>query len=311
MAEKTVGEPLGEKYKHYFGALAQLTKAADVIDDTNVYQPKNPDTRKIMDGMLQENLLSGSGLENKKNFQEFYKLVKEGKRGLILMEHYSNMDLPAFCYLLEKDSPEGKELSDKIVAIAGMKLNEENPMVKAWAEGFTRIVVYPSRTLAAHANTVDHQAQEARSRKINMASMRAMEDAKRRGEVILVFPSGTRYRPGEPETKKGLREIDSYLRLFDVMILVSINGSCLTINPNSPNDMLSDLVVKDVVLMTASPVIECKKFRKEIIDGLGENLEARGIDPKQQTVGRIMEILEAQHQSMEALQQEKRQKVRE
>lgn len=293
------GKPLGEHYKHYFGELARLAHAADKIDDTNVYQEWNPGTRKIMDSMVKENLLPGSGLGNRENFLEFLNQLKAGKRGLILMEHYSNMDLPVLCYLLDHDSEEGKNLSSRIVAMAGMKLNEENPMVKAWAEGFTRIVIYPSRSLAAYTNPEEHAAEEAKSRKINMASMRAMDAAKKRGQTILVFPSGTRYRPGKPETKRGLREIDSYLRMFDVMILISTNGNCLRINPETPNDMLSDLVCKDVILMTASEVIDCKSFRNQVIESLGENPEDQGIDPKQSTADKIMELLEKQHDTME------------
>ena len=304
------GIPLAEKYGHYFSSLSKLTKAASAIDETNVYQEENPATRKIMNAMIAENLLPGSSLKNREHFMELLRLVKEGKRGLILMEHYSNTDLPALCALLEQDSPEGKDLAQRIVAIAGMKLNEENPMVKAWAEGFSRIVVYPSRSLKSHIDSQEYEEEKARSRKINMASMRAMDQAKKQGKVILVFPSGTRYRPGVEETKRGLREIDSYLRLFDIMILVSINGNCLKLNPNSPNDMLSDLVDPDVVLMTASPVIECKPFRKEIIASLGENPEDRGIDPKQKTVDAVMEILDKQHTEMEPVQQELYKKVK-
>lgn len=293
------GKPLGEHYKHYFGELARLAQAADKIDDTNVYQEWNPGTRKIMDSMVKENLLPGSGLGNRENYLEFLNQLKAGKRGLILMEHYSNMDLPVLCYLLNQDSEEGKDLSSRIVAMAGMKLNEENPIVKAWAEGFTRIVIYPSRSLAAHTDPEQHAAEEAKSRKINMASMRAMDAAKKRGQTILVFPSGTRYRPGNPETKRGLREIDSYLRMFDVMILISTNGNCLRINPETPNDMLSDLVCEDVVLMTASPVMDCKSFRNDTLKELGEKPDERGIDSKQATADKIMELLEQQHDAME------------
>lgn len=293
------GKPLGEHYKHYFGELARLAQAADKIDDTNVYQEWNPGTRKIMDSMVKENLLPSSGLGNRENYLEFLNQLKAGKRGLILMEHYSNMDLPVLCYLLNQDSEEGKDLSSRIVAMAGMKLNEENPIVKAWAEGFTRIVIYPSRSLAAHTDPEQHAAEEAKSRKINMASMRAMDAAKKRGQTILVFPSGTRYRPGNPETKRGLREIDSYLRMFDVMILISTNGNCLRINPETPNDMLSDLVCEDVVLMTASPVMDCKSFRNDTLKELGEKPDERGIDSKQATADKIMELLEQQHDAME------------
>jgi len=291
------GIELRERYKHFFAELAKYAHAADKIDETNVYQEWNPGTRKIMDSMVEDNLLPGSGIENAENFKEFLNQVKDGKRGLILMEHYSNMDLPMLCYLLEHTEGDfGKDVSSRIVAMAGMKLNEENPMVKAWAEGFSRVVIYPSRSLAAYANSEEYAAEEAKSRKINMASMRAMDAAKKRGQTILVFPSGTRYRPGQPETKRGLREIDSYLRMFDVMILVSINGNCLRINPEKSNDMLADLVCKDLMILTASPVIDCKKFRNETIASLGENPE---VDPKQATVDKIMAILEQQHEECE------------
>ena len=59
------GIPLRERYKHHFGELARLAQAADKIDDTNVYQEWNPGTRKIMDSMVEDNLLPGSPLMNR------------------------------------------------------------------------------------------------------------------------------------------------------------------------------------------------------------------------------------------------------
>ncbi len=139
-------------------------------------------------------------------------------------------------------------------------------------------------------------AEEQKARKINFAAMRAMDGCKKRGQVILVFPSGTRYRPGKPETKRGLREIDSYLRLFDKMILVSINGNCLRINPDNPDDMLADILEPGKCVFTASPVIDCKEFRNNILDNLPEGVE----DPKQKTVDAVMEYLEKQHSDVGA-----------
>ena len=297
---------LREKYGKYFSLMASLTKAASKIDPSNVYEPANLGTRKIMDSMLQENLLPGSHLENLDNFKNFYDAVKEGKHGLILMEHYSNMDLPALIYFLNRlPAPWGSDLASRIVAIAGMKLNEQNPMVRAWAEGFSRIVIYPSRSLKSVENKADvpdekKTAEEKRARSINLAAMHAMDDCKKRGEVILVFPAGTRYRPGKPETKRGLREIDSYLRLFDIMILVSINGNCLRLNPANTEDMLADLVAEDVVVQAASPVIECKTYRKRILGSLPDD----DPDPKQSVVNSIMALLETQHDAMEKTRQQ-------
>jgi glycerol-3-phosphate O-acyltransferase len=85
---------------------------------------------------------------------------------------------------------------------------------------------------------------------------------RKEGNAVLVFPSGTRYRPGKPETKRGVREIDSYIRLSDVMLLVSINGNCLRFS-DDPADMLGDICEPDRIVMTASPVIDCVAFREE------------------------------------------------
>ena len=291
-----------EKYADMFKSLANASVAAAKIDETNVYQKENPQTRKFMDALVAENMAEGSRLEGKENFRAFLDAVKGGKHGLILMEHYSNTDLPALCYLLEHDlGEEGKDLSKRIVAIAGMKLNEANPLVQAFAESFTRVVIYPTRSLdkaEANAQTEEERIEEEkRARTINLAAMRAMDKCKRDGEVILVFPSGTRYRPGHPETKRGLREIDSYLRMFDIMILVTISRSALSINMHNPHDMLADLIAPDVQIFTASPVIDCKQFRKDYLATLPESEP----DPKQKVIDHIMEIFDEQHDKIEKL----------
>ena len=128
------GISIREKYGDILTQLAQVSVAADKINETNVYQKANPQTRKFIDVLVGDHLAEGSRLENKENWRAFFDAVKAGKSGLILMEHYSNADLPALCWLLEHDlGEEGKELSRKIVAIAGMKLNEADPGVKAFA----------------------------------------------------------------------------------------------------------------------------------------------------------------------------------
>ena len=302
MNENDKPQELRIKYKNYFENLLSNSSAPALIDETNVYQEANPVPRKILFDMIKENQLEGSRLEGKENFKAFYDAVKAGKRGLILMEHYSNFDLPEILYMLETEGSEwAKDLSSRIIAIAGMKLNEANPLVRAWTEGFSRVVIYPSRSLNSVENSSvseeEKKAEEAKAKKINFAAMRAMDACKKRGEVILVFPAGTRYRPGRPETKRGLREIDSYLRLFDIMILVSNNGNCLRFNPEDTENMLRDLVCKDEKILCASPVIDCKTFRNDVLS----QLPADDPDQKQKTVDKVMEILEAQHDEIEKI----------
>ena len=296
-----MGKQLKEAYGNVFSEMAKLSKAAAKIDETQVYEEANLETRKYMKKILDDNFLPESGLGNVENFKAFYDAItKEGKSGLILMEHYTNLDLPGILYLLEKHGePWSIDLASRIVAVAGMKLNESNIAVRAFTEGFTRVVIYPTRSLSAveekEISEEEKVAEAQRARKINFAAMRAMDSCKKRGQAILVFPSGTRYRPGKPETKRGLREIDSYLRLFDCMILVSVNGNCLRINPENPDDMLADIVEQDVITLTASPVINCKDFRNEVLSALPEDEE----DPKQKTVDKVMEILEDIHNQVE------------
>lgn len=296
MENKSIREAYGE----YFKAMLANSVAAAKIDSTNVYQPANLKNKEFIDKLVSDNLDSSSYFKNMDNFVDFFNQVKSGKSGLLLLEHYSNTDLPEFIYMLEHNS-DGKltEFADKIVAVAGMKLNEANPAVRAFAESFSRVVIYPTRSLDKASEKAqseeEKKEEEQKARKINMAAMRAMDDCKKRGQVILVFPSGTRYRPGHPETKRGLKEIDSYLRLFDIALFVSINGSVLQMQPGHEEDMLSDLCVRDKVVFTASKVIECKKYRKEFLDTLPADCE----DQKQAMIDHVMEVLEKQHEETE------------
>lgn len=293
---------LKENFGDLFAEMVAHSKAAAKIDETKVYEEANPEMRKYMFKLLDDTFSADSGLGNLENFKDFYeKVVKQGKSGLILMEHYTNLDLPAIIYLLQKvGEPWADDFASRIVAVAGMKLNEASAGVRAFTEGFTRVVIYPTRSLNAveekGISQEDLKAEELKARKINFAAMRAMDACKKRGQMILVFPSGTRYRPGKPETKRGLREIDSYLRLFDYMLLVGINGNCLRINPDNPDDMLEDILEPGKVTLTAYPVLNCKKFREDVL----ASLPAAEPDPKQKTVDQVMQILDEIHNQVES-----------
>ncbi|MCQ2576790.1 MAG: 1-acyl-sn-glycerol-3-phosphate acyltransferase [Treponema sp.] len=293
---------LRDKYQQFFAELTKASTASAKIDENCIYQEANRGTRKYMDYLLKDNIIPDSHLGNMEKFRAFYdKIVNEGKSGVIMMEHFSNMDLPAFLFLLENCGEEwAKDFASRVVAIAGMKLNEASAGVRAFSESFTRVVIYPTRSLdALKGKNIDPaviEEEEKRARKINFAAMREMDNCKKRGQIILVFPSGTRYRPGKPETKRGLRELDSYLRIFDIMLPVSINGCCLKFNPEAPEDMLSDIVEPETIIMTASDYVECKPFRKAILESLPEDCP----DPKQATVDAVMAIMEKKHDEVEA-----------
>ena len=296
-----MAKTLKELYGSYLADFAKVSKAAAKIDETEIYEEANPETRTYLTLITKDNVLPESHIINVQYFKEFYDaIVNGGKSGVLMMDHYSNMDLPCLIHLLENYGEDwATDFSKRLVAIAGMKLNEANPIVRALTESFTRVVIYPTRSLNAilesDASEEDKEAEQQRARKINFAAMRAMDGCKKRGQIIMVFPSGTRYRPGKPETKRGLREIDSYLRLFDLLLPVSINGNVLRFNPEDPENMVMDLVTPDVVTLTAGKMIECKPFRNKIL----ETVPADHPDPKQVTVDAVMDILEELHNSKE------------
>jgi glycerol-3-phosphate O-acyltransferase len=266
------------------------SKAPTVITADNVYQEGNPQALAVLDEMVERLVLPGSGLAGLENLEDLLAKAESGKSCLLLVEHYSNLDLSLVSLMARKAGGRGKDISDAIIAIAGMKLNEHNPVVAAYAGAYTRIIIYPSHYLSG-ADPKVKEVEIPRSVAINRASMRVLNDIKTTGKLILVFPSGTRYRPGEPSTKKGIREIDSYIRSFDYMCFVALNGQVLHVQKT---DMMNDIVTKDVVRVTAGPVVPCEEFRNNVKASTPE-----GVDKKQALADEIMQELDKIHLAAE------------
>ena len=272
------------------------SKVPSVITENNVFQEGDANILPILDEMVESLLLPGSGLDGLENLEELFAKAESGKSCLLLVEHYSNLDLSILSLLVRKAGGRGNDIGSSIIAIAGMKLNEDNPAVAAFAGAYTRIVIYPSRSL--HGMDAETKKTEfARSNTINRAAMKALIRQKYKGKLILVFPSGTRYRPWDPETKKGIREIDSYIRSFDYMCFVALNGEVLHVQKT---DMMNDAVSKDIVRVTAGPVVSCAEFRDKARAEAGDDE-----DKKQAVADAIMKELEKMHLTSE----EKRKKL--
>ncbi len=267
-------------------------KLGQTVTESSVYQAANNDILPYIDGMVRDLILPGSGVTGAEHLRELLTKAKAGASCLLLLEHYSNFDLPVFNYLLRQEGERGHEIADAVVAIAGMKLSEDNPVVSAFAEAYARIVIYPSRSLIG-LDPVKDKPEIVRSNAINRAAMKALNQVKVAGKLILVFPAGTRFRPWDPSSRRGVREIDSYIKSFDYMCLVAINGDILRIQQGK---MAEDLIARDVVRVTASPVLRCAEFR----DAARAAAEQAGIeDKKQATVDGIMERLDKMHAEAE------------
>ncbi len=280
---------LEECLKEFGPIFEKYGQKENVVTADNVHQLANMHIREALTQMVTSLLLDGSRIYPSEHIAAFLDQVKAGKKGIIFVEHYSNLDLPILIYLMERASEAGKELADRTFAVAGMKLTEEDARISALTQAYERVVIYPSRTLANITDPETRAEEEKRSRMINLASMKALEKNRKEGKVVIVFPAGTRYRPGKPETKRGVREIDSYVRSSDVMLLVSINGNCLRISDN-PNNMLGDIVCQDKVVMEVSPVMDCQDFRTQKRNNCDDSQ-----DKKQAVVDAIMQELDIMH----------------
>ena len=274
----------------------KTSKSPTHITEENVYQEGDPNVLSILDEMVNYLLLPGSGLDGMDNLEELFAKAESGKSCLLLVEHYSNMDLSIVSLLTRMAGGRGNEISDSIIAIAGMKLNEDNPVVAAFTGAYSKIVICPSRSLQELDPEKDKE-EILRGNAINRAAMKAIIRIKYKGKLILVFPSGTRYRPWDTNSKKGVRDIDSYVRSFDYLCLIALNGEILHVQQT---DMMNDAVSKDIIRATVSPVIACEEFREEAFANLPEDT-----DKKQAVADHIMTELEKMHITAE----EKRQKL--
>jgi glycerol-3-phosphate O-acyltransferase len=271
------------------------SKAVTKITEDNVYQQGNAEIRPLLDKMVEALVLPGSGISGMENLRDLYQKSQEGHSCLLLLEHYSNMDLSLFDYLVRQEAG-GEPIADSLVAIAGMKLTEDSPVVAAFASAYTRLVIYPSRSLQG-IDPEKNREELLRSASINRAVTRALIRIKEKGKIVLVFPSGTRYRPWDPSTKRGVREIDSYIRIFDYMCPVAVNGEVLHVRQG---DMMEDSVSSDLVRLTIGPVLSCTDFRNKARNAA----ETAGVeDKKQTTVNAIMEFLEGMHNAAEVERQ--------
>jgi glycerol-3-phosphate O-acyltransferase len=271
-------------------------KGDGFVSEENVYQEGIPSLLPSIDTILKDHLLPGSAINGFENLRSLLEIARKGEPSLLLVEHYSNFDLPAFHYLLRQYGSVGLEIAESFVAIAGIKLNESNPAVHAFARAYSRIVIFPSKYLELikqNYKDPNKLLQEMRrSLAINHAAMRSLATLKTEGKIILVFPAGTRFRPWDPSSKRGVREIASYIKSFSKFCLVAINGNILRINPSG--EMEDDLLHKDKLVYTVSPIIDSEKFLAEI----KEEHHFRD-DKKQEIVDHLMKKLETMHEEVE------------
>jgi glycerol-3-phosphate O-acyltransferase len=283
---------ISEGFEEITNQLIKNSRSPREITPENVYQPANMTNRPLIDKIIEKLLLEGSGIIGYEKLKELHDRSRQGASCLVLMEHYSNFDIPGLYYFLESHGTEGAAVANSIVSMAGMKLNVESDFIRAFTEAYSRLVIYPSRSLEAISDP-DQRAQEShRAKEINNAALRQMIRLKHDGHLILVFPTGTRYRPSNPDTARVLTTVDSYIKSFDYMILIGIAGNVLHVAEGG--EMTQDKVVQDVVLYHTGDIIECRSFRDQI-----RGKETTGAAAKQAVASAVQDRLAALHRKAE------------
>lgn len=251
----------------------------------NVYLEGEKANRDAIGDFVDKLMKPGSAIRGEENLKQLDEYSRQGKACLLLIEHYSNLDYPALFRLIEKTESLGPDIAERMIPIQGMKLSETRGLTAAFTNSYTTIVIYPSRSIDAETDPVKLEEIRKISLPINHAAMRELTSRKYNGNIVVVFPAGTRYRPWDPESKKGVREIYSYLKAFDYVSFVSVNGNLLI--PDKDNDMEKDSLNEDIILFTVSEPVRGKDFRKE------KTAQAPADqDPKQYVVDQVMAELE-------------------
>ncbi len=289
-------DPLSTRYRDLILRMVKESSQSMEISSEDMYIPGNPKILPYIDQIIDENIQAGSGIRSFENLEKLAELARGGASCLLLLEHYSNFDLPVFSYLLRKHSPAGVAIEKDVVAVAGIKLSQTDPIISAFAEGYSRLVIYPSRSLEIIKNNIKDPkelvAEMMRGSSINRTAMKTLATLKHQGKFVLVFPAGTRFRPWDPSSKRGVREMDSYLKSFDYMCLVAISGNMLRVNPEGI--MREDLICPDRVIYEVSEPLRCDEFRDN-----AKHHKHFGEDKKQAIVDSLMASLEAMHDKLE------------
>ncbi|NBC28889.1 MAG: 1-acyl-sn-glycerol-3-phosphate acyltransferase [Spirochaetes bacterium] len=283
---------ISEGFEQITTQLIKNSRSPREITPENVYQPANMTNRPLIDKIIEKLVLDGSGIVGYEKLKELHDRSQRGASCLVLMEHYSNFDIPGLYYFLESHGTEGAAVANSITSMAGMKLNMESDFIRAFTEAYSRLVIYPSRSLESISDPDERARESRRAKEINNAALRQMVRLKHDGHLILVFPTGTRYRPSNPDTARVLTTVDSYIKSFDYMILIGIAGNVLQVAEGG--EMTQDRIVQDAVVYHTGDIIDCRSLRDEI-----RGHESTGAAAKQAVATEVQERLGLLHRKAE------------
>ncbi|MBN1849188.1 MAG: 1-acyl-sn-glycerol-3-phosphate acyltransferase [Deltaproteobacteria bacterium] len=235
------------------------------ITPENVFQKGIRHNYDLFMELVDRLMLPGSGVKGAENLQETFSILKGGESVLFLMKHSGNFDVPCIYSLLSREGNQYQDILDRLVFIAGRKLNEDSPIVKIFTEVFSRLIVVPHREIP---RDTDHETREQKAHRqalvreatrINRASLREMMRLKKQGYIIVLFPMGGRPKPWLNEHNNGVKETTSYMRLFDWVHFIGMTGNLMPVG----DTMQDEKPRRDTIVFTVSEPIRAKAYLEE------------------------------------------------
>lgn len=220
-----------------------------------VVQEPNVAAQPLFAAICRRLLLPESTLVGFENLAALADLATNGAACLLCMNHRSTLDVPTLYALIEDQAD--LAVFHRIIWISGRKLDEDSGPTPVLARCFRRIVVTPKAELLAIQSETERRE---RGRK-NMRAYRAMRGLRNQGWVLAVFPAGTRLRPTDERTGQAIREIDSYLRRTDFLVLGHIAGCTLPVSRD--RDLSHETPRLDRMVYTFGPVVEARRWREQ------------------------------------------------
>ena len=132
-------------------------------------------------------------------------------------------------------------------------------MTSLLADCFNRVIVTPNSWFAEQ-----HSAKQIHEgRCLNIAADRAIAELRCQGWVFALFPSGTRERPGDESTTHAIDQTDSFLRLFEYLVLCNIDGCTLPVTKD--RNLTHETPRLDRMIVTFGPVHRTDQWRSEAL----------------------------------------------
>lgn len=256
------------------------------ITPANVFQEGIRHNYDLFIELVDRLMLPESGVEGAKHLTKALSLIEQKKSILFLMKHVGNFDVPCFYSLLSREGTPYQDILDRIVFIAGRKLNEDSMFVKTYTEIFSRLVIVPNREIPQEtpgespAQKSHREAVIKEASLINRAALRMMIQLKKEGRIIVLFPMGGRPKPWLKE--KGVKETTSYMKLFDYVNFIEMKGNLMPVG----KDMTEESPQRDKIVFVISEPVLTKTYLEESRKLFGMQTEETDFD--QFTVDRVM-----------------------